>query len=168
MSAFDGIFATSLRSNAEGQVLFAPFGSWGKTYVVPSDRRQHLRHFFRVFYIVMLIVIVATVPFAGWWVVALVPVFLSVLYLKYWSFCRGLAVTDAAPARLSRSDAFSVYSQAIGRPRIWLCIVVTFLFSVAGVWMIYGEGGVESYFVTLFSVLGFIMSIRMLRAASRS
>ena len=149
-------------------MLFAPFGSWGKTYVVPSDRQQHLRRFFRVFYIVILIMIVASVQFAGWWFVALVPVFLSVLYLKYWSFCRGLVVADSAPARLSRSDALSVYSRATGRPRIWFCIVGTFLFSLAGVWMIYAEGSVESYFVTLVSVLGFIMSIRMLRATSRA
>ena len=168
MSAFDGVFAITLRTNAEGQVLFAPFGRWGKTYVVPSDRQQHLRRFFRVFYVVMLIAIVVATRFIGWLVVGVGPVFLSVLYLKYWSFCRRLELAESVPSPLSRSKALSIYSRATGRSKIWFCIVVTILFSVAGVWMIYTKGGAESYFVTAASLAGFMMSLRMLRASRAS
>jgi hypothetical protein len=147
-----------------GRCSLLRFGTWGKTYIVPSDRQQHLRRFFQVFNVVMLITIVVAVQFVGWWVVALVPLFLLVLYSKYWAFCRGLEVVESAPAQLSRSEALSIYSRAIGRSRIWFCIVVTILFAVVGVWMIYTRGGAEPYFVTVGSVPGLIISLRMLRA----
>jgi hypothetical protein len=165
MSAFDGVLAISLRRDGDGSVTFAPFGSWGKCYIVPPDREQHLRLFFRVFYVAMLITLVVTVQLASWWVLLLVPVFLSVLYLKYWHFTRGLTIAESAPAPLSRSEGLSVYTQAIGRRKIWFCIAATILFSVTGVWMVIDKGDAESYFVTAASLFGFIISLRMLRAA---
>jgi hypothetical protein len=165
MSAFDGVIAIALRRDGDGSVTFAPFGARGKCYIVPPEREQHLRRFFRVFFVAMVIAVVVSVWFVGLWsVVILVPVFLSLLFLKYWHFTRALAVAVSAPAPLSRSESLSVYTQAIGRRKIWFCIGVTILFSIAGVWMVIDKGDAESYFVTAVSLFGFIVSLRMLRA----
>lgn len=132
----DGLVANVYRRTADGRTLFCPWGNFGRAYIVPPDREAELTTFLRRFYVAFFISIALLVPVMHWWLLALTPVASGIVFYKFWSFSRTLAVDASPPPPPMRpADSFAAQARATGRVRLWILLLVAVAFVAIGIWM---------------------------------
>ena len=94
----DSLLAKTFRTDANGRLLFAPFGPQQKTFIVPPDRAKARIHFLRRFYGVLLGgMALGGLAFGSRGVVAVVPAGVAWYFVYIWRFTRDLQIAGKLP-----------------------------------------------------------------------
>ena len=149
------MIAQTLRRAEDGKTDFAPFGRLGRTYIVPPEREAHLTNFLRTYYIAVIAGAVVAAQWLHEWVLALAPLAIAVLYLKYWHFVRHLPISEVP----FQATSFESHSPPSGKRRSWVSVFSSTLLALAGAWMITARGGWAAYVVTAFFVVCLCVAI---------
>lgn len=173
MGYFDGFGENLTHAGPDGARYFAPVGRWGPIYRVP-DASEEVRlrrrwvNFVRALFFVGLASIVILGP--------TLPVVLAVgpiggllaVALGFW-FARGFpksTVVWSELERVSRTQAVSAYSKAVGRRTLLVLLVISALMALAGVLMLVFQPGLQSAFAAGFFVLCTVSAYIQFRQAS--
>lgn len=66
MDYFDGLTDTKFKTDTQGRLLFYPWGILGKGSFLPDEsKKQQIRRFVRLYYIMFLPAIIGTIVFIG-------------------------------------------------------------------------------------------------------
>jgi Domain of unknown function (DUF1963) len=102
----DSLLAKTFRTDANGRLLFAPFGPQQKTFIVPPDRAKAHIHFLRRFYGVLLGgMALGGLAFGSRGVVAAVPAGVAWYFVYIWRFTRDLQIAGTLPADSTRQTS---------------------------------------------------------------
>ncbi len=98
----DTLLAKTFRTDANGRLLFAPFGPQ-KTFIVPPDRAKAHIHFLRRFYGVLLGgMALGGLAFGSRGAVAIVPAGVAWYFAYIWRFTRDLQIVGTLPTDSTR------------------------------------------------------------------
>ena len=163
MGYFDGLTNASFKSDADGNIVFFPYGAWGKgRLIADADSAEQLKKFIGRFYMValgMTLVIGVTVGY--------VWAFIAMPFVMLWYF-RGIKkfLKDApfSDAKLSNRESMQNAASGMNKYLIWFLLLASLLFVAASVFLVtetgdlfLGLGGV------FFAVCGFVF-VFMLRS----
>ena len=181
MGFFDGLIEGNFKSAADGQRLFYPRSVWGKGYVLPDTRtEQRIRRFLKVYYMVSLLVLLPLVVII---MVPLVEIFGLGLYyalaLIVIPVCmlamlvHGVGIRSltrslpATPERLRWSESLANSGRAHSGAMLWFLFIVSILFVIDGIWMIFDrqEVGMGVFTILIFGACGTMIGY-MLRTRS--
>jgi hypothetical protein len=146
---FDGLTDAAFKTDAEGRVLFFPWGVLGRGYVLPDqDAHQRLRGQMRTLYIVgmplMILLVVIGQPMI---LASLLPVMLvaQLAMVRVWT--RGL---EPASESMTMGEAYRNSANSHGAPTLWVLLVCSVLLTFGAVFIVVaGEvlaGGVATAF----------------------
>jgi hypothetical protein len=123
----------------DGRVVFRPWGSRGPCYLVTARQRIVRARIQLMYYLAMIVGVavgmdrVSTISF----VTVCVPAALAGNYLLYWLFSQGLAKSAAPPKpspEYSRARVKAM-SRSLGKPFVWLMLLIAVLFGLVGIVM---------------------------------
>jgi hypothetical protein len=152
MDYFDGLTDAKFKNDAQGRLLFYPWGILGKGYVLPDEsKKQQIRRFVRLSYIVFWPAIIGTIIFIGW-VFSFVVLFL--LFLWYFfeisRFLKGLPV---ASERLGLSESYTNSAKSHNMATLWIMLIFSVLFVLSGFAILVHNR--DAWFVGLASIIFF-------------
>jgi hypothetical protein len=120
----------------DGRYIFRPWGASGPCYLLSAQQRASRAWIQLAFYGLALSalwfipLITVTMPNLVTFAVA----FASFNYVLFWLFSIGLPKTEKPlrPTPMQRRIAMAVHSQSIGRPVLWIFLIISCLFVFAG------------------------------------
>ncbi len=134
----------------DGRIIFRPWGKRGACYLLDERQRLLRARAQRVFWGLGLVAIVISnqIFTIGMSVGVLLPVALGLQYLLFWSFTRGLPLTEPPPeiesSKVQRRELarqrLRERARLMGRGRLWALLLGSLLF-VAGSLLIAVSGG---------------------------
>jgi len=152
MDYFDGLTDAKFKTDTQGRLLFYPWGILGKGYVLPDEsKKQQIRRFVRLSYIVFWPAIMGTIIFIGW-VFSFAVLFL--LFLRYFfetsRFLKGLPATSE---RLSLSESYTNSAKSHNMLTLWILLIFSVLFVLSGFAILVHNK--NAWFVGLASIIFF-------------
>jgi hypothetical protein len=152
MGYFDGLTDGLFKSDHEGKTLFYPWGVLGKGFILPnSDKKQEIRRFVKLYYVVSLPLVLLTGITVGWlYSFALVPP----LILWYWlRVNRLLASVSTTTEKLKIGEAYRSSARSHNLSTLWFLEVASLLFVVSGIFILFISP--HNWFAGLMSVIFF-------------
>lgn len=151
MGYFDGLAASSFKTNEAGQVIFYPWGKMGKGYTLPTKEKEaRIRKFVKLNYVVSLPVIFLAQIILGWQYSLVALLVLSVwYYLSAKKHLKGLLKTDE---KLTVKESVASAAKAHNTVTLWIMLVCSVLFVLAGTFFLIfqEEGRVLAAISTIF------------------
>lgn len=137
MGYFDGLVATAFEEDADGRILFLPWGRLGPGYELPADDRTRVGRFIRRFFAVYLVALVAGLGTVGW---PAGPGLMLLALLAWFAAARGFtrnrpAVAD--PPSVDRCAQSHRRARATGKPTLWMLEAVSLGFVASGVVLLF-------------------------------
>src|ERR1700681_2027229 len=152
MDYFDGLTDAKFKTDAEGRLLFYPWGILGKGYVLPDEsRKQQVRRFVRLSYIVFWPVMIGTMIFIGWIFSFVVLFFLFLWY--YFETSRFLEGLSATGEKLSLSESYKNSAKSHNMATLWILLIFSVLFVLSGFAILVHNK--DAWFVGMASIIFF-------------
>ena len=156
MDYFDGLTDAKFKTDAQGRLLFYPWGILGKGYVLPDEsRKQQVRRFVRLSYIVFWPVMIGTMIFIGWIFSFVVLFFLFLWY--YFETSRFLEGLSATGEKLSLSESYKNSAKSHNMATLWILLIFSVLFVLSGFAILVHNK--DAWFVGMASIIFFGASI---------
>jgi len=115
------------KTDAEGRLLFFRWGGFfGKGYIIPNEsKEQEIRRFLKLYYMVVLAVVIATGVTVGWvFNFFLLPLFYLWYFLTFARLLKGLAVTGE---RLTLRESFSSSAKSHSIVNLWMMLIFSII-----------------------------------------
>lgn len=130
MGYFDGLTASSFKTDEKGNTIYYPWGIFGTGYILPEDKKDNFRKKIKRHMMVFVpLSIILTVLLKIWAVFAL-PLY----FLGYWIWIKknieGLAISSA---KLTLKDTTTNSARAHNFGTLWLLEISALLFVAAGI-----------------------------------
>jgi hypothetical protein len=152
MGYFDGLTSGSFKTTQDGRRLFFPWGYVGRGYVLASNSdAERLRRQLKIYYIVMLVAIVATSGFHAFIAAAAVAGACIVFY-AIWARRQVAGLRPAVEAMSFRESSAS-QARAFGGRALWLLEICSLLFVAGGIFMYVADATNRS--MALFTIIFF-------------
>lgn len=132
MGYFDGLAASSFKTNKEGQVIFYPWGKMGKGHIVPTEEKQaQLRQLVKLQYMVAFPLILVVQIALGWqYSLVLLPV-LSVWY--YFSVKKHLKDLPKTDEKITVKESVASSVKAYDNVTLWILLIASLFFVLCGI-----------------------------------
>jgi hypothetical protein len=84
MRLFNSLISSSFKTDSNGRIVFYPFGIFGKSYILPSERTKYdIEYFLKRFFIISFTLTIGIGVGASWIIsFIIVPIFIIFLYFK--------------------------------------------------------------------------------------
>jgi len=162
VSYLDAFTANTFRTDAQGRLVFAPYGKRGKAYLVPEASARALNRFLRGYFALMMVALGAAVLLARHpAVIALVAAaWLAGYFAKLAHFTRGLPTVPEVPD-LEREEAIRRVARAMGQRTIAaICAGSALLAFLCGSLAVKAPG-IALYFLTAyFAFVALLYAVR--------
>ena len=131
MGYFDGLTDASFKTDGEGRFLFYRCGIFGKGYILPDElKKQQIRRFVKLFYMVSLPTIIATGIIVGWvYSFILLPFFFLWYFFATARLLKGLAVTGE---KLTLRESYSSSAKSHNIVTLWIMLIFSIFFVLSG------------------------------------
>jgi hypothetical protein len=152
MDYFDGLTDAKFKTDAQRRLLFYPWGILSKGYVLPDEsKKQQIRRFVRLYYIVFWPVIIGTMIFIGW-IFSFAVMFLLFLwyYFETSRFLKGLPI---AGEKLSLSESYTSSAKSHNMATLWILLIFSVLFVLSGFAILVHNR--DAWFIGLASIIFF-------------
>lgn len=120
----------------DGRYIFRPWGAWGPCYLLSAGQRTARAWCQLGFYAVALAALWSYPPITVQTsnLVIFAVAFALFNYVLFWFFSIGLSVTEKPlrPTAEQRRTAMAAHSRSIGRPVLWVFLIISCLFAFAG------------------------------------
>lgn len=135
MGYFEGLTDAVFKQDSNGDSVFYPWGALGKGRVIkdPATREQ-LRNFMLLYYKVSLPLVIVLAVFRQWWLLGVASVALMV-----WFLLKSRALLKDCPVsgeRLTLKEGYRNSAASHNTFTLWLLLIVSLLFSAAGVLLV--------------------------------
>ena len=152
MGYFDAFTANLFHSDDLGRRFYAPFGKFGRSYLVPDEKVTPIATSIQTGYKVMLISIIGTQIIFGWrWNLLVGPLATLLVYFQMWRVTRTLeAIKVTELAQPSPKELLTKQAKATGSWALWSLLIISVLFTSVGVWMLATQGDSMAWFATVF------------------
>lgn len=166
MGYFDALTDACFKTDDEGRIFFYRCGIFGKGYILPDEaKKQQIRRFVKLYYMVSLPAIIATGIIVGW-----VYSFFSIPLFFLWYFfatarlLKGLAVTGE---RLALQESYSSSAKSHNFVTLWIMLIFSIFFVLAGfalvlyahdAWLIWLASII--FFGAIAIVIGYMIKIK--------
>lgn len=152
---FDGITSTLIQTGADGRRYHAPFGKLGRIYSIPDENAsERIQSRWKNFFLTLFgLTIVSTFLTHDWRIMiilALVEALLTVPF-SYWA-ARELPpanITYAELPTITKAQAVSAYSQAIGRRTAGIILGASVLMTLLSIAAVFVNGGIMPWLATV-------------------
>ncbi len=170
MGYFDGLTASSFKTDEKGNTIFYPWGILGKGYILPEDRKDSIRLAIKRH---MTFIVPFAIVFAIFLKIWILIIALPFYYIGYaiWikQLTRGFEITSQ---KLSFSDTTANSARAHNLSTLWLLEICSLLFVLAGLFILAASPqnrliGLSSIVFFGFSALVFWSMIRKKREQDR-
>jgi|TARA_B100000315_G_C14449937_1_gene528626 hypothetical protein len=134
MGYFEGLTASSFKTDENGQLIFYPWGKLGKGYILPTEaKKNEVRNFVKLHYVISLISIIGVGIIFGWlYPVILLPVFYAWYYFTITKHIKGLTKSTA---KLTLKESATSSAKAHNVATLWVLFVFSVLFVIAGIFI---------------------------------
>lgn len=136
MGYFEGLTDANFKTDGEGRLLFYRWSGFfgiiwrGKGYVLPDEvKKQQIRRFIKLYYIVSLLAIIAGVVLVGVYSLFLLPLFYCWYYFATARLLKGLAVTDE---RMTLRESYHSAAESHNIVILWIMLILSIFFVMAG------------------------------------
>lgn len=136
MTVLEFVARTFSSQLSDGRFIFRPWGASGPCFLLSAQQRAVRAWIQLAFYGLALASLwlppLVTVTTAN--LVAFAVAFVLFNYVLFWLFCIGLPETEKPlpPTLAQRRTAMAAHSRSVGRPVLWIFLIICCLFVFAG------------------------------------
>lgn len=163
MGYFDGVAASSFKTDEQGNTVFFPWGILGKGYILPEDKKDSIRRSFKHHVILILTLAIGCSLFFNIYALVLG---LLLYYIGYAFWVNRLTkVLTVSTGSLTFADARESSARAHNTATLWFLEIVSLLLVIAGIYVLITMP--QKWIVGLSSVLffgyGFLVFWKMIK-----
>ena len=131
MGYFDGLTDACFKTDDEGRILFYRCGIFEKGYILPDEaKKQQIRRFVKLYYMVSLPAIFATGIIVGWvYSFSSLPLFFLWYFFVTARLLKGLAVTGE---KMTLQESYSSSAKSHNIVTLWLMLIFSIFFVLGG------------------------------------
>ncbi len=135
MGYFEGLTASSFKTDENGQVIFYPWGKIGKGYILSSEEKQtEVRKFVKLYCVISLPLIIGIGIVLGWlYAFIILPLFFTWYYVAITKHLKDLSKSDV---KLTIKESATSSAKAHNVVTLWLMLIGSGLFVLAGVFIL--------------------------------
>ncbi len=154
MSYFDALTGSGFKKDDAGNIVFYPWGVFGKGRVLQDEETENkVREFIRRYYTISLPVIIIVGVTVSWvYALILLPVLFAWYYVKSRALIAGCAVTqDKLTLKQTYTNSAKVYNKKV----LWLFLIFSILFGAGGLSMVFFGTSIRDKIISLLTFLFF-------------
>lgn len=154
MGYFDGLAASSFKTDEKGNTVFFPWGILGKGYILPEDKKDSIRRSLKRHVTLILGLAIACSWFFNLYALVLALLLYYIGY-AFWvnRLTKGLTVSSES---LTFADSRESAARAHNATTLWFFEIVSVLFVIAGIYVFIAMP--QKWFIGLSSVILFGIS----------
>jgi len=151
MGYFDGLTASSFKTDEKGNTVFYPWGIFGKGYILPEDRKNSFRQAIKRHMMIFVpLAILCSIIFNIWIAFLMIPLYFFGYGIWVNRQTSGLEVSSG---KLTLSDARASSARSHNMATLWLLEICSLLFIFAGLFILISSP--QNWFVAAISILFF-------------
>jgi hypothetical protein len=152
MGYFEGLIASSFKTDEKGQVIFYPWGKMGKGYILSRDEQQiEISKFVKLYYVISFASIIGLGIVLGWlYTVILLPFLFAWYYFVITKRLKGLSKSDE---KLTLKESYTSSAKAHNAVTLWIMLACSVLFVLAGIFILIVNK--EEWILALLSITFF-------------
>ncbi len=151
MGYFDGLTASSFKTDEKGNTIFYPWGIFGKGYILPEDRKDSLRQTIKRHMMIFVpLAILCSIFFKIWIAFLLIPLYFFGYGIWVNRQTNGLEVSSD---KLTLSDARTSSARSHNMATLWLLEIASLLFVFLGTFNLIISP--KNWFVSTCSIIFF-------------
>ncbi len=151
MGYFDGLTASSFKTDEKGHTIFYPWGIFGKGYILPEDRKDSFRQTIKRHIMIFVpLTILCSIFFKIWIAFLILPLYFFGYGIWVNKQTSGLKVSSD---KLTLSDTRASSARAHNAATLWILEIVSLLFVLLGTFNLITSP--QNWFIAICSILFF-------------